>query len=585
MSDTQHGHPRRPNGGGQGSGSSEGKLRVNRSGIVTTIDHVAGDTSPATNHARTAFGWRSRLLAVLVAAPLATVLYGQLPGHTAAASGGPAEHLRVGHTVIEGISAEADTSRCTEGSACDRRVDVHVWYPADRAGFSARPKTVYHSRLFSDALIPEAWRPSWQVEAELAREDAPIDRHGPAFPAIVFSHGSANDPIDYAHTLESIAGQGFVVAAPYHVNNTQDDARIDFINDADKQLGIKCFGEIAPRCAPDNVDWSLKNRDNDLRMVLNRLPDWFGDRVDVSRAGIMGHSRGTITALAAAGGTADPASAWRIDPLADPHGKWEVRAIMGMAIGIQAVTAKVNLAHVGLATLLVAGGRDENSPAAVSEYAFGQIGTDPNVVSPDKAYALIGRATHRSFDSTYCAQLQAAAAAADKDGAPGGGPDGELNPAEVANWIDHGLDWHTARLIAASPGRASGKAVHYCSPETFTKPVWITPAVKAIPGSEVDPTAELKPGEAPVVESVFCGNTKTVPCTGLDTDEVKQGVTELATMFFGTVLKPGCHNRVHFTRYLTPKWLSKHVPIVDSVQAVQGDDPVGPPDQDVSCQG
>ncbi len=54
---------------------------------------------------------------------------------------------------------------------------------------------------------------------------------------IVFSHGNVNDPIDYAHTLELIAGAGFVVAAPYHVNNTQDDVRLDFIN---AQAGSNC---------------------------------------------------------------------------------------------------------------------------------------------------------------------------------------------------------------------------------------------------------------------------------------------------------------------------------------------------------
>ena len=47
---------------------------------------------------------------------------------------------------------------------------------------------------------------------------------------IVFSHGNTNDPIDYAHTLERIAAGGFVVAAPSHTNNTQDDTRIDFFN-------------------------------------------------------------------------------------------------------------------------------------------------------------------------------------------------------------------------------------------------------------------------------------------------------------------------------------------------------------------
>jgi predicted dienelactone hydrolase len=38
---------------------------------------------------------------------------------------------------------------------------------------------------------------------------------------IVFSHGSVNDPIDYTWTLEGIARAGFIVAAPYHTNNTQ----------------------------------------------------------------------------------------------------------------------------------------------------------------------------------------------------------------------------------------------------------------------------------------------------------------------------------------------------------------------------
>ena len=47
----------------------------------------------------------------------------------------------------------------------------------------------------------------------------------------------------------------------------------------------------------------MKDRVSDISHILDALPDWFGDRVDVSRAGVMGHSRGTVTALAAAGGS------------------------------------------------------------------------------------------------------------------------------------------------------------------------------------------------------------------------------------------------------------------------------------------
>ena len=143
---------------------------------------------------------------------------------------GQAADVRVGHTVRHIV---------VPGSAAgeDREVDVHLWYPADQQGLSDRPKTVYRSALWHDSLEPTGFTPlSWEVEAEIAREDAPIDPHGQAFPVIVFSHGSTNDPIDYAHTLELIAGAGFVVAAPYHVNNTQDDARIDYINEAAKAV-------------------------------------------------------------------------------------------------------------------------------------------------------------------------------------------------------------------------------------------------------------------------------------------------------------------------------------------------------------
>jgi len=52
--------------------------------------------------------------------------------------------------------------------------------------------------------------------------DAPIDPNGQAFPVIVFSHGSTNRLRPHAGADRRA---GSVVAAPYHINNTQDDAR------------------------------------------------------------------------------------------------------------------------------------------------------------------------------------------------------------------------------------------------------------------------------------------------------------------------------------------------------------------------
>ena len=114
----------------------------------------------------------------------------------------------------------------------------------------------------------------------------------------------------------------------------------------------------------------------------------------------MGHSRGTVTALAAAGGS----TTWGF-PDPDPR----VKAIMGLAIGARAITNGVDLADVTVPTVLVAGGLDRNSSQEVSEDAFDAIS------SADKLFVGIPNAVHRSFDSTYCAQLQSAGAAADAD--------------------------------------------------------------------------------------------------------------------------------------------------------------------------
>jgi predicted dienelactone hydrolase len=184
----------------------------------------------------------------------------------------------VGHTIqvveVRGTSGET------------RPVDVHIWYPATPC---SEPASAYTSRLNGVPLLPQ-WDPlSWQVISNVSREGARISQSGGPFPVIVFSHGANNDAIDYARTLETLASHGFVVAAPDHVGNTQDDVRIDFINAEAKFQLLSCFDGLPPPCARTNVPNSMTNRIHDVSAVLDALPDWFGNRVDVTRAGIMGH--------------------------------------------------------------------------------------------------------------------------------------------------------------------------------------------------------------------------------------------------------------------------------------------------------
>jgi predicted dienelactone hydrolase len=447
---------------------------------------------------------RSAALTALVAVVLAIGLIGG--GAPAVASDGSLPELPVGHSVKHfvvpgGVQGEL------------RQVDVHLWYPADPQGFSARTKSIYASALFGKELVPNGpWDPlSWTVEAERAREGAAIDPAGGPFAVIVFSHGSTNDAIDYAYTLEAIASAGFVVAAPGHTNNTQDDARRDFINDQARLLGqprlFNCNDGLPPRplpvtggdCSKSNVPFNMADRVRDISKVLDELPAWFGSRVDTSRAGVMGHSRGTVTALAAAGGS----TTWGFGP--EPR----IKALMGMAIGAPAITSGANLANVTIPAVLVAGGKDTNPPDAltVSRNAFNAIS------SADKQFVEIPNATHRTFDSTYCDQLNSAAVFAQNGGANGQDPGRAI------------LDWHTVRLIGTSfPGGLSGMAHEYCSEDTFSNPD-ITGLMTSFNG------LKFTDGRT------FTFNPALKPTTGLDTDAVKQQMTELAVDFFGLRLE------------------------------------------------
>jgi hypothetical protein len=99
---------------------------------------------------------------------------------------------------------------------------------------------------------------------------------------------------------------------------------------------------------------------------------------------------------------------------------------------------------------------------------------------------------HRSFDSTYCNQMLAAGTIA------------QGNSRAI-------LDRHTFDRIVTSP--ASGWGTDYCSFASF---------------AGIEPLTRLATGIAVTADNV--------PRTGLDTDEVKQRMTELAIEFFSAKL-------------------------------------------------
>ena len=281
----------------------------------------------------------------------------------------------------------------------NRPLNVHLWYPArspddcdnsdnsdgnrNDEGCSMTP-SVYTSRLHGIPLLPQ-WDPlSWTIGSSVSFENLPIARGHRRFPVIIFSHGHTANAIDYVYTLEALASFGFIVAAPDHLNDTQDDVRIDFINQQAGFTLIPCLDGLAPPCARAAVPKSMTDRVHDISAVIDALPAWFGNRVDISRVGVMGHSRGSVTTLAAAGGstTGSPqcrdiqgCTPWGFPALTYPNGEPKVKAIMGFAIGARFVTFAVDIQDITVPALLVAGTLDTTQPPAISQEAFDTLVT------------------------------------------------------------------------------------------------------------------------------------------------------------------------------------------------------------------
>src|SRR4051794_834653 len=188
----------------------------------------------------------------------------------------PAQAAPVGHRVERLTVAGAATGEA-------RDIPVHLWYPADATSAVARPLTTYTSALNGRPVIGGKTPLSWRIDAELAREGATVDPAGAPFRVVVFSHGSVNDPIDYAHTLEGVAAAGFIVAAPYHTNNSQEDVRIDFANNNGASPRIPCNDGRPSPCSRPDVALSIADRVHDISAIIDALPTWFGARADLAK--------------------------------------------------------------------------------------------------------------------------------------------------------------------------------------------------------------------------------------------------------------------------------------------------------------
>jgi predicted dienelactone hydrolase len=331
----------------------------------------------------------------------------------------------------------------------DRPLDVLIWYPADPKSYEDASPSTYGSRL-NGVPLPGPWAAlSWELAAERARDNPAIKTRGRPYPLIVVSHPNAGDPFSSSKISERLASYGYIVAAPFHNGDTQDDIRIDFINTRSERTGdLSCLDGLPKPCT-DGLNKSMRDRALDMSAVITNIPSLFGEHVDMDRIGFVGLSRGAASGLGVGGGS--PALGIAADPRVD--------ALLLLTAG-GAANPLMNHAAITIPTVQVSGTQDRNLSASKTSFEA--------INSISKAYVEITGAYHRGLSAdSYCEQMQAI------------GPIAQSNPDAI-------LDLHSLRNLLLSPA-GSGTTLDHCPYEFFVDPVDIKPVVFAQTGVWVTP--------------------------------------------------------------------------------------------------
>jgi len=222
-----------------------------------------------------------------------------------------------------------------------RKLPFAVWYPAaDGAGDDFfRYLALISSTAVRDAQIADG-----------------------SFPLVVFSHGNQGLKEQSVFLMEHLARNGYVVASADHVDNTATTYKAD-------QLAVVAA-----------------ERPGDVSALIDRFetpdpadPTWFGTHIDLTRIGAAGHSFGGYTTLALAGGVVSVSASLKAFCSAEPnkfvcklidlesteamnYRDERIRAAVPMAPGAFQLFGDTGIAEIGIPTLVLIGGKDEDTP-------------------------------------------------------------------------------------------------------------------------------------------------------------------------------------------------------------------------------
>jgi len=178
---------------------------------------------------------------------------------------------------------------------------ITMWYPAVESTSALAP---YMDKKTADALAEE-----WKLQPDFQRLVrthagllAPISKGGP-FPVVLLEHGSSVVPAIYTVLAEGLASSGFIVVATNHppdslISVFPDGHELKFTPywpaEADRRTQGVAIGKFADEVLVADVRFVL-----DQLQEMNSHDHFWHAHLDLSKAGIVGHSMGGTTAALA----------------------------------------------------------------------------------------------------------------------------------------------------------------------------------------------------------------------------------------------------------------------------------------------
>jgi predicted dienelactone hydrolase len=247
---------------------------------------------------------------------------------------------------------------------------------------------------------------TWQLKDNSRNRNFYIDIYQPQrqragkVPVIVFSHGLASRPEDFAAVGEHLASYGYLVIMPQHPGSDFQQAQA-LLSGLSREVFYK--NEFLDR--PKDVSYVLDE-------LERRNQSEFSGRLDLTSVGIIGHSFGGTTALLVAGAEIDWQNLKRecgpsnypntslflqCQALDLPQDKYSFRderitSVFTLNPVTSALFGREGLAKVKIPVVLLAGSYDPAAPAVLE-----QMRTFPWLSSPDKYLVLSNGQAHVDF--------------------------------------------------------------------------------------------------------------------------------------------------------------------------------------------